>query len=392
MRVARCWISSLRNWMEARRRRCGFPVDSRQCGRTFYSLILRNVNDRLEAEEKIEQLRGENERLERELDLLREHHEIIGRSKPIKKALQAVQQVGATNASVLLLGETGTGKELFARAIHEASRRKEKALIKVNCAAIPENLIESEFFGHEKGAFTGATCRREGRFALADGGTIFLDEVGELPIDLQSKLLRVLQEGEFEPVGSGKTVKVDVRVVAATNRNLEEEIREGNFREDLYFRLNVFPIEIPPLRERGNDTVLIAEKFVEDLCLKMGRPAVDLSESVKNSIMAQQWPGNVRELQNVLERALIVSRPGHLDLDRAVAGGATVPCPEEVSSGDGAVLTIDQLQELERANAIKALESCSWKISGDDGAAVLLGMKPSTLSSRLKSLGVERPR
>jgi PAS domain S-box-containing protein len=360
--------------------------------RSYYSLILRDVNDRLEAEEKIERLMSEKELLERELDALKEHHEIIGRSKPMKKALQAVQQVGATDASVLLLGETGTGKELFARAIHEASPRKKNALIKVNCAAIPANLIESEFFGHEKGAFTGATSRRDGRFALADGGTIFLDEVGELPIDLQSKLLRVLQEGEFEPVGSGKTVKVDVRVVAATNRDLPYEIKECNFREDLYFRLNVFPIDIPPLRDRGNDIILIAERFVESLCLKMGRPEVKLSEQVKQCLLSQSWSGNVRELQNVLERALIMSRPGCLDLDRGISVEVESPCRELEMSQDGAILTVSQFQDLERSNAIRALEACGWKISGDDGAAVILGMKPSTLTSRLKVLGVERPK
>lgn len=362
----------------------------------FYTLILRNVNDRLEAERKIQALSDENARLEEELTELREHEEIIGRSRPIKRALQAVEQVAKTDATTLLLGETGTGKELFARAIHNASGRSQQPLVKVNCAAIPPNLIESEFFGHEKGAFTGATSRREGRFAIANGGTIFLDEVGELPIDLQSKLLRVLQEGEFEPVGSGKTHKVNVRVIAATNRDLQTEIEEGNFREDLFFRLNVFPIKIPALKDRGRDTLQIAKRFVENLCKKMGRPEVSISEAAAERLCSYTWPGNVRELQNVLERALITSRPGHLDLERAMPIASQAPSelsPNSAASiSDDTVLTVDQFQDLERANILRALEKCGWKISGEQGAAVKLGLKPSTLSSRMKALGIERSR
>lgn len=362
---------------------------------SFFTLIVRDVNDRLEAERKIEQLTDEKQRLEQELSTLREHDEIIGRSRPIKRALQAVEQVARTDATALLFGETGTGKELFARAIHKASARRDAPLIKVNCAAIPPNLIESEFFGHEKGAFTGATSRREGRFALADGGTIFLDEVGELPVDLQSKLLRVLQEGEFEPVGSGRTQRVDVRVIAATNRDLKAEIEEGNFREDLYFRLNVFPIEIPALRERGGDVLLIAKLFVRKLCVKMGRAEVEISTAAAARLAEYDWPGNVRELQNVLERALITSRPGHLDLERAMpvpdasaapALSDTTPIPQDT------VLDADQFQAFERANLLRALNRCDWKVSGEHGAATLLGLKPSTLSSRMKALGIERPR
>ncbi len=362
---------------------------------SFFTLIVRDVNARLEAERRIEQLTGENERLEQELSALRDHDEIIGRSKSIKRVLQAVEQVAKTDATTLLLGETGTGKELFASAVHKASARCDGPLVKVNCAAIPANLIESEFFGHEKGAFTGATTRREGRFALADGGTIFLDEVGELPIDLQSKLLRVLQEGEFEPVGSGKTQKVNVRVVAATNRDLQIEIEEGNFREDLYFRLNVFPIDIPALRERGSDVLIIAKHFVKNLCEKMGRAEVEISEVAAERLLAHDWPGNVRELQNVLERALITSRPGYLDLERAmpvVGVSVAQPRSETSSSPEGTVLNAVQFQELERANLLRALSKCDWKVSGEHGAATLLGLKPSTLSSRMKALGVERPR
>jgi PAS domain S-box-containing protein len=363
-------------------------------GQSFYTLILRNVNDRLQAEQKIEALTDENERLEMELSTLREHHEIIGRSKPIMRVLGAVNQVAGTDASVLLLGETGTGKEVFARAIHDASPRRDRPLVKLNCAAIPANLIESEFFGHEKGAFTGATSRREGRFALADGGTIFLDEVGELPIDLQSKLLRVLQEGEFEPVGSSATVSVDVRVIAATNRDLQSEIEEGNFREDLFFRLNVFPIEIPPLRDRGGDINLLVEFFVEGLCKKMGRAVPTVSPAEAERLKAYPWPGNVREMQNVLERALIMSPPGRFHLGRALPQEdiSAIAGSTKVEPGEGEILSMDQLQEIERANLVRALESCAWKISGDAGVAALLGLKPSTLSSRLKALGIERPR
>lgn len=362
----------------------------------FYSLILRNVNDRLEAERKIQKLSAENARLEEELTELRDHDEIIGRSKVIQAALLAVEQVAKTDATVLLLGETGTGKELFARAIHRMSARKQQPLVKVNCAAIPANLIESEFFGHEKGSFTGATSRREGRFALADGGTIFLDEVGELPIDLQSKLLRVLQEGEFESVGSGKTQKVNARVVAATNRDLKIEIEKGNFREDLYFRLNVFPIEIPALHERGNDILHISQRIVKHLCNKMGRPELAISELAAEKLCNYRWPGNVRELQNVLERSLIMSRPGHLDLEGSMPFNDKLAIDsspkKDITNTEEAVLTADQLQELERANILRALNQCAWTISGEKGAAVKLGLKPSTLSSRMKALGIERPR
>jgi transcriptional regulator with GAF, ATPase, and Fis domain len=369
---------------------------SEQDGRKFYSLILRNVNDRLEAEKQIETLADEKDRLEAELSELREHHEIVGRSQVIRQALHAVEQVAQTDASVLLIGETGTGKELFARAIHEGSLRSDRPQVKVNCAAIPANLIESEFFGHEKGAFTGATTRREGRFSLADGGTIFLDEVGELPIELQSKLLRVLQEGEFEPVGGSSTVAVNVRVVAATNRDLQAEIEEGNFREDLFFRLNVFPIEIPPLRERGRDVEHIAVAILDRLALRMNRPGVELSEADLKHLTSYPWPGNVRELQNVLERALITARGRRVNL-RAVFPGQGMSQSRERSSeptlvpgNDECVLSAAELREFERANFVKALEQCDWKVAGAGGAAALMGMKPTTLTSRLKALGVKR--
>jgi transcriptional regulator with GAF, ATPase, and Fis domain len=363
-------------------------------GAAFHTLILRNVNDRIEAERRIQVLTNQTEYLREEIRALHNFEEIIGNSEAILRVTQDIEQVAGTDATVLILGETGTGKELIARAIHNRSRRKTRPLIRVNCAAIPAALIESEFFGHEKGAFTGATQKRDGRFALADGGSIFLDEVGELPIDLQSKLLRVLQEGEFEPVGSAHTRKVDVRVIAATNRDLQRATDEASFREDLYYRLNVFPIEIPPLRERGDDVVLLAKAFAEKYGKEIGRPVEALSAEDARRLKAYSWPGNVRELQNVIERAVITAMDGRLNLSRALPDGASdVPPTESAASADnGAIKTVAELQDLERANTIRALEACEWRVSGENGAAQLLGMNPSTLTSRMKALGIRRPR
>jgi len=299
---------------------------------------------------------------------------------------------------VLILGETGTGKELVASAIHRASGRREKPLVRLNCAAIPANLVESELFGHEKGAFTGASERRDGRFALADGGTIFLDEVGELSLELQVKLLRVLQEGEFEPVGSSRTRRVDVRVLSATNRDLHTMMKDGRFREDLYYRLSVFPILLPPLRKRGNDVLLLAEHFAERFARKLGRPAPPLTDDCKRRLLAYDWPGNVRELANVIERAVITARDGRLNLERSLPEPACASVPgggakAEPASGTEAprIRTVQEIEELERSNLRRALEATRWKISGAGGAAELLGMKPSTLASRMKALGIQRP-
>jgi transcriptional regulator with GAF, ATPase, and Fis domain len=311
------------------------------------------------------------------------------------KVLRDVKEVAATDATVLILGETGTGKELIARAIHAASHRRDKPLIKVNCATIPAALIESEFFGHEQGAFTGATAKRDGRFTLAHRGTIFLDEVGELPIDLQSKLLRVLQEKEFEPVGSSYTKQVDVRVIAATNRNLQQAVKEGRFREDLYYRLNVFPIEVPPLRKRREDIAMLASAFIHKFAQRMGRKIEPLSEDMVLRLKAYDWPGNIRELQSIIERAVITARDGRLGLDHALP--QTVPTrPAFVSAPaieerENRIHTLRELQDLERANLIAALNTARWRVSGKDGAARLLGMNPSTLNSRLKALGIKRP-
>jgi len=362
-------------------------------GRTFYTLILRNVNERLEAEQKIRSLTIETEFLKEELHELQHFGEILGNSPALMRVLRDIQQVADTEATVLLAGETGTGKEVMARAIHANSRRREHPFVKVNCAAIPATLIESEFFGHEQGAFTGATKKREGRFSLADGGTIFLDEIGELPLDLQGKLLRVLQEGEFEPVGSSHTKKVNVRVLAATNRDLQKEARAGTFREDLYYRLNVFPIHLPPLRERGEDVVLLANTFVQYFAQRMGRTVAPLSPNALRRLTAYHWPGNVRELQNVIERTVITAQHGQLNLDRAL------PDVEEKSSSlhnslkqepPTGIRTIQELQGLERQNILLALEQSGWKVSGEQGAAKLLGMNSSTLTSRMKVLGISR--
>jgi PAS domain S-box-containing protein len=360
----------------------------------FYTLILRNVNERLAAEQKIRSLTVETEYLREEISALVGSDEVVGRSAVLMSVLSDVKEVAPTDATVLILGETGTGKGLIARAIHAASQRKHKPLIKVNCAAIPAALIESEFFGHEQGAFTGATKKRDGRFMLAHSGTIFLDEVGELPLDLQSKLLRVLQEGEFEPVGSSQTRKIDVRVIAATNRNLEKFVGEGQFREDLYYRLNVFPIRVPPLRERREDIGLLATAFAQKFAQRMGRTLVPLSEDCLRRLQAYHWPGNVRELQNIIERAMITSRDGQLNLDRALPESAhamatTLDAREDIKNR---ILTMSKLEELERANTIAALETCEWRIAGENGAAKLLGMKPTTLSSRMKALGIKRKR
>jgi transcriptional regulator with GAF, ATPase, and Fis domain len=270
-------------------------------------------------------------------------------------------------------------------------------LIKVNCAAIPGALVESEFFGHEKGAFTGATQRRIGRFGLADGGTIFLDEIGELSLDLQAKLLRVLQEGEFEAVGSSQTRKVDVRVIAATNKDLRTEVTAGRFREDLYYRLSVFPIQAPPLRQRSEDIPVLAEAFVRGFCSKTGRAPLDLTPDSIRNLRAYHWPGNVRELQNVLERAVILSRGQSLNFDGILPAQTAPPITTGAVSRDDRSVerttprTASELRELERVNILQALDKSRWKISGDSGAARMLGLAPSTLASRMKSLGIRRP-
>jgi transcriptional regulator with PAS, ATPase and Fis domain len=369
-------------------------------GGWYFSLILRNVRDRVEADRRIRALTDEANELRDELDALRGGDTaIVGESPAIREVLSDVRQVAATDTTVLVTGETGTGKELVASAIHRLSTRASKRLVKVNCAAIPATLQESEFFGHEKGAFTGATQRREGRFAAADGGTLFLDEVGELPLDLQAKLLRVLQEGEFEPVGSTRTERVNVRIVAATNRDLRAMVAAGTFREDLFYRLSVFPLTLPPLRQRGTDVIAIAESILGRLRAQLGRPHVVLTPDVTARLVRYDWPGNVRELRNVLERAIITSPEGRtLNLDRALppVAPSAVPITGELEPvaavpADGRVLTATELRALEHANTLRALEAAGWKVSGPGGAAERLGVQPNTLTSRLKALGIRRP-
>ena len=364
---------------------------------SFYSVILRNINERLEADRKIHSLAAEAAYLREEIKSVYRFDQILGQSQALKRVLEDVEQVAVTDTTVLILGETGTGKELIARAIHGASRRPDKPLITINCAAIPAALMESEFFGHEKGAFTGATQKREGRFELADHGTIFLDEIGELSLDLQAKILRVLQEGEFAPVGSSQTKKVDVRVIAATNRDLNQTVRAGGFREDLYYRLNVFPIEVPPLKNRDDDIILLASAFAAKFAQRMGRRIEPLSAECKSRLRGYAWPGNVRELQNVIERAVITSRDGRLNLDRALPeAGQTVPerppAEETTPEASNRILQIRDLQQLERENILRALGSTAWRVAGKDGAAALLGMNPSTLNSRIRALRIERPK
>jgi len=326
-------------------------------------------------------LEAENIYLQDEIKLEHNFGNIITQSDELKKVLHKVEQVSSTDATVLVLGESGTGKELLARAIHNISNRSDRPLVKVNCSALPANLIESELFGHEKGSFTGATSRKIGRFELADGGTIFLDEIGDLPLELQPKILRVLQEGEFERIGNPKTIKVDVRIIAATNRNLSQEIKNGNFREDLYYRLNVFPITIPPLRKRKEDIPLLVNYFVNNFSKKVGKKIDTISQSMIEKLTEYNWPGNVRELENIIERAVITIEGNKLTLSEVL------PKVTSTISSDGESKT---LEEVEREHIIRVLEKTNWQVSGDKGAAKILGMKRTTLEARMKKLNIEK--
>jgi PAS domain S-box-containing protein len=326
------------------------------------------------------QLEAENISLQQELQLDDKFGEIIGQSDAIKYVLFKVTQVAPTNTTVLITGETGTGKELVARAIHGASTRKDKPLIKVNCGALSPTLIESELFGHEKGSFTGAIARKQGRFELANGGTIFLDEIGELPPELQVKLLRVIQENEFELIGGSKTIKVDVRIIAATNRNLKAEVEKGTFREDLWYRLNVYPITVPPLRQRKDDIPLLVEYFAGVYGKKAGKSIASVSPRALQSLEVHSWPGNVRELANVIERAVIHTQGSVLQL---------VDHWEPVVAEAG---TTQTLEEVEREYIVRTLEQTGWRIEGKSGAATILGLNPSTLRTRMMKLGIQRRR
>jgi transcriptional regulator with GAF, ATPase, and Fis domain len=335
-----------------------------------------------------ERLERENEYLRHEVNEAVDFGDVVGRSPALRRVLQQVELVAPTDANVLIHGESGTGKELLARSIHDRSRRSRRPMIKVNCPSVPKELFESEFFGHVKGSFTGAIKDRVGRFELASGGTLFLDEVGEIPVDLQSKLLRVLQEGEFERVGDAVTRKADVRVIAATNRDLPSEIRAGRFREDLHYRLSVFPIEAPPLRDRIEDVASLALHFARSAAEKFGLPRVRLSRRHLDDLTAYDWPGNVRELQHVIERATILAGGGRVDI-RSLLGGSRRD--EDAGSHGANLVPLPKLKELEEQSIRAALRQTRGKLYGPGGAAELLGAKASTLASRMKALGIEKP-
>lgn len=366
-------------------------------------VVFRDISERVETDRQLrvaleevsqlkERLEDENAYLQQEFLIAQQYHGIIGESPAINQIVQKIELVAQTQAGVLITGESGTGKELIARAIHEASDRCDKPLIRVNCAAIPQELFESEFFGHVRGAFTGALRDRIGRFELADGGTIFLDEVGEIPLSLQSKLLRVLQEGQLERVGEERTRNVHVRVIAATNRDLKREVAENRFREDLFFRLNIYPIHSPSLRERGDDVLLLASHFLEQAAKRNGKQPYKLRKSDLQKLKHYPWPGNIRELQNVIERAVITSRQGRLNLDLPVAAGdahAHHLTESQQRDKQQSILTDTEIQTMVLSNMQAALDQCDWKLFGKDGAAALLGMKPTTLASRIKRLGLK---
>ncbi len=326
-----------------------------------------------------DQLEAERAYLQDEIKLEYNHEHIIGKSNEITYVFYKVEQIAGTDTNVLILGETGTGKELVARAIHSLSRRKARALVKMNCAALPANLIESELFGHEKGAFTGAHSRRLGRFEIANGATLFLDEIGELPLELQPKLLQVLDTGEFERLGSSETIKVDIRLIAATNRNLEEEVRKGTFREDLWYRLNVFPITMPPLRDRLDDIPLLVHFFVDKISKRLGKTIKMVPIGVMDALVQYHWPGNVRELENVLERAVINSSGPKLRLVDELRKPAM-----DLSRAD------QTLENVEREYIVRVLEQVNWKVSGTHSASEILGLDRSTLRARMRKLNIRK--
>jgi len=333
-----------------------------------------------EIKELKEKLEAERAYLQDEIKSVYNHENIIGQSDEINYVLYKVEQIAATDTTVLVLGETGTGKELVARAVHNLSRRKDRALVKINCATLPPTLIESELFGHEKGAFTGAHAKQLGRFEIADGATLFMDEIGELPLELQPKLLLVIQDGEFERLGSSQTIKVDVRVIAATNRHLEEEVRNGRFREDLWYRLNIFPITVPPLRERRDDVSLLVDYFVEKISKKLGKSIGSIPTSVMHTLQDYHWPGNIRELENVLERAVINS------------SGPKMRLVDELKKPGKDVTKADRtLADVEREYIVRVLEQTHWKVSGHNSAAEILGLDRSTLRARMRKLGIQKP-
>ncbi|MBA4368893.1 MAG: hypothetical protein C0403_14795 [Desulfobacterium sp.] len=339
-----------------------------------------NLNEALsEIKQLKEKLEAERAYLQEEIKLEYNYENIIGQSNEINYVLYKIEQIAATDTTVLILGETGTGKELVARAVHSLSQRKDRALVKINCATLTSTLIESELFGHEKGSFTGAHTRQLGRFEIANGATLFLDEIGELPLDLQPKLLRVIQDGEFERLGSSRTIKVDVRVIAATNRYLEEEVRKGRFREDLWYRLNVFPITVPPLRERTKDISLLVDYFVKIISKRLGKTIESIPSTVMNVLQNYHWPGNIRELENVLERAVINS------------SGPKLHLVDELKKPNKDISkTSRTLEDVEREYIVLVLDQTQWKVSGKNSASEILGLDRSTLRARMRKLGIEK--
>ncbi len=363
------------------------PLSEAECQRLALfanqaAIAIKNAQLFAEVEQLTNRLQAENVYLREEIKL--EHHfdEIIGESQAMKAVLRKVEQVAPTDSTVLLLGETGTGKELIARAIHDLSPRSARPLVRVNCGAIPANLVESELFGHEKGSFTGALAKRIGRFELADGGTIFLDEIGELPLDAQVKLLRVLQEREFERVGSGRSTKVNIRVITATNRDLGASVQFGSFRSDLLYRLNVFPIELPPLRNRPSDIPLFVRSFVGRFSKKFGKQLDQIPQHTMDRLMNYAWPGNVRELENVIERAAILSPGPVLQVDEVLFQSDRAAAPD----------TSRTLEEVERAYITRVLQEVDWVVEGKQGASTKLGLHPNTLRSRMQKLGIKKTR
>ena len=355
-------------------------------------VVFRDITERKQAEQKlknayseIEQLKNrlheENTYLQEQINLTHKFEDILGQSQSLKSVLGQVEKVAPTDTTVLILGETGTGKELFARALHNLSPRNNRPLVKVNCAALPANLIESELFGHEKGSFTGATARRIGRFELAHEGTIFLDEIAELPLELQAKLLRVLQEGEIERLGDSKTIEINVRIIAATHRDLKQMVSDKTFREDLYYRLSVFPLTIPTLRERQPDISLLVQWFINKYAQKMGKQINHIPQSVMDKLLNYHWPGNVRELENVIERAVILSPAQTLQISE-------LHNPQNNSIDNEKALK--SLADMEKTHIINVLERTGWLISGEQGAASILEMHPNTLRSRMSKLGIRR--
>ncbi|PKL48300.1 MAG: Fis family transcriptional regulator [Candidatus Riflebacteria bacterium HGW-Riflebacteria-2] len=373
-----------------------YPVLRPESENTVVSLIIHDITQLRKTESELagalNQIRALEEKLRRENQLLKveitresELSHMVGSSASLRATVNKIRQVAPTDATVLITGETGTGKELAAREIHHLSRRGEQPIIVVNCAALPANLIESELFGHEKGSFTGAIARKIGRFEIADGGTIFLDEIGEMPLELQSKLLRVLQESQIERIGSHKLIDIDVRVIAATNRMLHEEVKAGRFREDLYFRLNVFPIHLPALRERGNDIIEIANDYMLFCARKHGRSIKAITPASRQHLLEYSWPGNIRELRNLVERSVILCHTDTLELE--IPYSQTRPHSDE---SDHSYRKLSSLAEVQKLHITQILERTAWRIRGEHGAAEILGLKPTTLESKMKKLGISR--